>query len=123
LVIIVGEGSRTNTAEHLLSSRAGCEVVGVDVGDGVEGPGEAIDGGGVGALPRRISVNSGLVPGQQHISTKVRHAVRDAAADVQTAAGRDEGEVDANNIRVIATVACDYGNAAVEIGYRGREPD
>jgi len=89
----------------------------------VEGPGEAIDQGGVGALPGRVSIDSDLVPRQQHIRTKVRHAVRDAAADVQTAAGRDEGEVDANNIRVIATVACDYGNAAVEIGYRGLEPD
>ena len=95
----------------------------MDVGDCVEGPGEAIDQSGVGALPGRVSINGDLVPRQQHIRTEVGYAIRPAAADVQAAAGRHEGEVDAYEVRVVAGIACDYGYAAVEIRYRRVEPD
>jgi hypothetical protein len=94
----------------------------VDVGDRVEGPGETIDRGGVGALPGRVCVDGDLIARQQYVRTEVGYAIR-AAADVQAAAGRDEGKVDGDEVRVVAVIACYYGDAAVEIGYRGMEPD
>jgi hypothetical protein len=54
VVVVVGEGGGALAAEGLSQGGAGGEVVGVDVGDGFEGPGDAVDGGGVGALPERV---------------------------------------------------------------------
>jgi hypothetical protein len=74
-------------------------------------------------LPGRVSIDGDFVPRQQHIHTEAGYAVRRAATDVEAPAGRDEGKVDADEVRAVAVVACYYGDAAVEIGNRGVEPD
>ena len=91
----------------------------MDVGDGDEGPGEAIDCGRVGALPEGGA-------GQRFIASRWdadvaddRYAYRGAASRVEAAGGRHEGEVHADDVRVVSAVLGDNGHGSRQVRNAG----